>query len=34
MVAFLYYTIGLQRAAVTTVTAALVIGETVLPSVQ
>ena len=33
VVAFLYYTIGLQRAAVTTVTAALVIGETVLPSV-
>jgi drug/metabolite transporter (DMT)-like permease len=32
VVAFLYYTIGLQRAAVTTVTAALVIGETVLPS--
>jgi zinc transporter ZupT len=33
VVAFLYYTIGLQRASVTTVTAALVIGETVLPSV-
>jgi drug/metabolite transporter (DMT)-like permease len=33
VVAFLYYTIGLQRAAVTTVTAALVIGETLLPSV-
>jgi drug/metabolite transporter (DMT)-like permease len=33
VVAFLYYTIGLQRAAVTTVTAALVIGETVLPAV-
>jgi drug/metabolite transporter (DMT)-like permease len=33
VVAFLYYTIGLQKAAVTTVTAGLVIGETVLPSV-
>jgi drug/metabolite transporter (DMT)-like permease len=33
VVAFLYYSIGLQRAAVTTVTAGLVIGETVLPSV-
>jgi hypothetical protein len=32
-VAFLYYTMGLQRASVTTVTAALVIGETVPPSV-
>ena len=33
VVAFLYYSIGLQRTAVTTVTAGLVIGETVLPSV-
>jgi drug/metabolite transporter (DMT)-like permease len=33
VVAFLFYTIGLQRASVTTVTAALVIGETVLPAV-
>jgi drug/metabolite transporter (DMT)-like permease len=32
-VAFLYYTIGLQQTAVTTVTAALIIGETVLPAV-
>jgi drug/metabolite transporter (DMT)-like permease len=32
-VAFLYYTIGLQRAVVTTVTATLVIGETVLPAI-
>ncbi|GIF70724.1 hypothetical protein [Asanoa siamensis] len=31
--AFVFYTIGLQRASVTTVTAGLVIGETVLPSV-
>jgi len=31
--AFLFYTIGLQRASVTTVTAGLVVGETVLPSV-
>ena len=31
--AFLFYTIGLQRASVTTVTAGMVIGETVLPSV-
>jgi hypothetical protein len=33
VVAFFYYTTGLQRASVTTVTAALVIGETVLPAV-
>jgi drug/metabolite transporter (DMT)-like permease len=33
VVAFLFYTIGLQRASVTTVTAALVIGETVLPAI-
>jgi drug/metabolite transporter (DMT)-like permease len=33
VVAFLFYTIGLQRASVTTVTAGLVIGETVLPAV-
>lgn len=33
VVAFLYYTIGLQQAAVTTVTAALIIGETVLPAI-
>ncbi|MGY0234505.1 hypothetical protein [Longispora urticae] len=33
VVAFLYLTTGLQRGAVTTVTAGLVIGETVLPSV-
>ncbi|WP_412543824.1 hypothetical protein R8Z50_15425 [Longispora sp. K20-0274] len=32
-VAFVYLTTGLQRGAVTTVTAGLVIGETVLPSV-
>jgi drug/metabolite transporter (DMT)-like permease len=32
-VAFLFYTIGLQRASVTTVTAGLVIGETVLPAI-
>ncbi|MEV0717381.1 DMT family transporter [Asanoa sp. NPDC050611] len=31
--AFVFYTIGLQRASVTTVTAGLVIGETVLPSI-
>jgi drug/metabolite transporter (DMT)-like permease len=31
--AFLFYTIGLQKASVTSVTAALVIGETVLPAV-
>ena len=31
--AFVFYTIGLQKASVTTVTAGLVIGETVLPSV-
>ena len=30
--AFVFYTLGLQRASVTTVTAGLVIGETVLPS--
>jgi drug/metabolite transporter (DMT)-like permease len=30
--AFVFYTIGLQRASVTTVTAGMVIGETVLPS--
>jgi drug/metabolite transporter (DMT)-like permease len=31
--AFVFYTIGLQRASVTTVTAGMVIGETVLPSI-
>jgi drug/metabolite transporter (DMT)-like permease len=33
VLAFVCYTLGLQRASVTTVTAGLVIGETVLPSV-
>jgi drug/metabolite transporter (DMT)-like permease len=33
ILAFVFYTLGLQRASVTTVTAGLVIGETVLPSV-
>jgi hypothetical protein len=33
VLAFLLYTIGLQKASVTSVTAALVIGETVLPAV-
>jgi drug/metabolite transporter (DMT)-like permease len=33
VLAFVFYTLGLQRASVTTVTAGLVIGETVLPSV-
>jgi drug/metabolite transporter (DMT)-like permease len=33
VLAFLFYTIGLQKASVTSVTAALVIGETVLPAV-
>jgi drug/metabolite transporter (DMT)-like permease len=32
ILAFVFYTLGLQRASVTTVTAGLVIGETVLPS--
>lgn len=32
VLAFVFYTLGLQRASVTTVTAGLVIGETVLPS--
>jgi drug/metabolite transporter (DMT)-like permease len=33
VVAFQFFTIGLQRASVTAVTAALVVGETVLPAV-